>query len=64
MLKLYRDFQLREQRMRLLGDLAEVILTFLRNGASYGYLLMLTLRDGLPVSEFLLYFNAVGNFTT
>lgn len=31
-LKLFRDFQLREQRVRLLGDLAEVALTFLRNG--------------------------------
>ena len=35
-LKLFRDFQLREQRVRLLGDLAEVALTFLRNGAAYG----------------------------
>ena len=63
-LKLFRDFQLREQRMRLLGDLAEVALTFLRNGAAYGYLLALALGEGLSVSEFLLYFTAVGNFTT
>ena len=63
-LKLFRDFQLREQRVRLLGDLAEVALTFLRNGAAYGYLLVLALGEGLSVSEFLLYFTAVGNFTT
>lgn len=63
-LKLFRAFQLREQRMRLLGDLAEVALTFLRNGAAYGYLLALALGEGLSVSEFLLYFTAVGNFTT
>lgn len=63
-LKLFRDFQLREQRVRLLGDLAEVALTFLRNGAAYGYLLALALGEGLSVSEFLLYFTAVGNFTT
>lgn len=60
-LKLFRDFQ---QRVRLLGDLAEVALTFLRNGAAYGYLLALALGEGLSVSEFLLYFTAVGNFTT
>lgn len=63
-LKLFRDFQLREQRVRLLGDLAEVALTFLRNGAAYGYLLALALGEGLSVSAFLLYFTAVGNFTT
>lgn len=60
-LKLFRAFQ---QRVRLLGDLAEVALTFLRNGAAYGYLLALALGEGLSVSEFLLYFTAVGNFTT
>ena len=63
-LKLFRAFQLREQRVRLLGDLAEVALTFLRNGAAYGYLLALALGEGLSVSEFFLYFTAVGNFTT
>ena len=31
---------------------------------SYGYLLALALGEGLSVSEFLLYFTAVGNFTT
>ncbi len=63
-LKIYGDFRFREQRMYLLGDLAEVVLTFLRNGAAYGYLLMLTLREGLPASQFLLYFTVVGSFTT
>lgn len=63
-LQLYRDFQFRKQRVYLLGDLAEVVLTLLRNGAAYGYLLALTLQEGLPASEFLLYFTAVGNFTT
>ena len=35
-----------------------------RNGAAYGYLLALTLREGLPAAQFLLYVTAVGNFTT
>lgn len=63
-LTLYRDFLSREQRVYLWGDLAEVAFTLLRNGAAYGYLLMLTLREGLPAAEFLLYFTAMGNFTT
>lgn len=48
-LKLFRDFQLREQRVRLLGDLAEVALTFLRNGAAYGYLLARALYKNGPI---------------
>ena len=53
-----------EQRVYLWGDLAEVFLTLARNGAAYGYLLALTLREGLPAAQFLLYVTAVGNFTT
>ena len=37
---------------------------FCRNGIAYFYLISMTLRQGLPVSEFLLYFAAVGGFTT
>ena len=63
-LRMYRRFQFRQQRIYFLSDLADVALTFLRNGAAYAYLLLLTLQNGLPASEFLLYFTAVGGFTT
>ena len=63
-LTLYRDFHRRAQRVRLLGDLVDVALTFLRSGVVYGYLLFIALTEGLPASEFLLYFTAVGNFTS
>ena len=63
-LDLYRHFARREQRVYLWGDLAEVFFTLARNGAAYGYLLVLTLREGLPAAQFLLYVTAVGNFTT
>ena len=63
-LDLYRHFARREQRVYLWGDLAEVFFTLARNGAAYGYLLALTLREGLPAAQFLLYVTAVGNFTT
>ena len=63
-LRMYRHFQFRQQRVYFLSDLADVALTFLRNGAAYAYLLFLTLQNGLSASEFLLYFTAVGGFTT
>lgn len=63
-LRLYRSFTIRGERVYFLGDLAGVVLSFLRNGAAYVYLLAMTLRNGLPASEFLLYFTAVGSFTT
>lgn len=63
-LRLYRSFTIRGERVYFLGDLADAVLSFLRNGAAYAYLLAMTLRNGLPASEFLLYFTAVGGFTT
>ena len=63
-LRMYRHFQFRQQRIYFLSDLADVALTFLRNGAAYAYLLFLTLQNGLSASEFLLYFTAAGGFTT
>lgn len=50
-LRMYRHFQFRQQRIYFLSDLADVALTFLRNGAAYAYLLFLTLQNGLPASN-------------
>ena len=63
-MRMFRHFLFRQQRVYFLSDLADVALTFLRSGASYAYLLFLTLQNGLSASEFLLYFTAVGGFTT
>ena len=38
-------------------------LSFARNGIAYFYLIRLTVTQGLPASEFLLYFTAVSGFT-
>lgn len=46
-MKLYKDFLLRREKIRLLGDLADVALSFLRNGIAYFYLISLTLDTGL-----------------
>ena len=61
-LRLYRAFCVRRERAHLWGDLVSVVLTLLRNGAAYAYLLVLVLNGELTASAFLLYFTAVGGF--
>ena len=60
---LYLDFSLRCERVEVLADITEVILTVARNGIAYIYLISMTLNEGLSVSEFLLYYTAVSTFT-
>lgn len=60
---LYLDFSLRCERVEVLADITEAILTVVRNGIAYVYLINMALNEGLSVSEFLLYFTAVTTFT-
>ena len=60
---LYLDFSLRYERVAVLADVTEAVLTMARNGIAYVYLIRMALNDGLRVSEFLLYFTAVSTFT-
>lgn len=60
---LYLDFSLRCERIEVLADLTEVVLTMARNGIAYVYLINMTLNEGMSVSEFLLYFTAMTTFT-
>ena len=60
---LYLDFSLRCERVEVLADITEAILTVARNGIAYVYLINMALNEGLSVSEFLLYFTAVTTFT-
>ncbi|MCD8217994.1 MAG: ABC transporter ATP-binding protein/permease, partial [Clostridiales bacterium] len=62
-LALYRGFLYRREKIYCLSVLADLILSFLRNGAAYVFLIALTLRNGLPASQFLLYFAAISGFT-
>jgi len=62
-LKLYLDFAVREQREYLKADLIDLVMSIVRNGVAYWYLISMTLREGLPASQFLLYFTAIGGFT-
>lgn len=63
-LNLYLCFLTRRERMILFGSITDVIMNFLRNGAAYYYLISLALQGELAASEFLLYFTAVGTFTS
>ncbi len=59
----YHHFIHRAQRIYLWADILDILLTLLRNGVAYAYLITLTLRQGLSAAQFLLYFSAVGGFT-
>ena len=60
---LYLDFTLRGERVEVLADLIEAVMTMARNGIAYVYLINIALNEGLSVSSFLLYFTAVTTFT-
>ena len=55
---MYQAFLLKREKAFLLANLADVILTILRNGLAYYYLITLTLQESLPASQFLLYFTS------
>ena len=63
LMRLYRDYLNRLERHLLWNDVADLALTFARDGIAYAYLIALALRQGMPASQFLLYFTAVSGFT-
>ena len=62
-LRLYKGFAARGERHYFGADGADAVLTLLRNGIAYAYLISMTLQNGWPASQFLLYFSAIGAFT-
>lgn len=61
--RLFQDYLKQRQLHYLWIDVADLALTFARDGIAYAYLIWLALTEGLPVSQFLLYFTAVSGFT-
>lgn len=59
----YTAFQSKAQGVYLWARIVDLVLTFLRNAFCYAYLIGLVLGDRIGVSDFLLYFSAVGGFT-
>ncbi|MCH5197808.1 MAG: ABC transporter ATP-binding protein [Oscillospiraceae bacterium] len=62
--RLYMAFILKREKINLSANILDVLLTVLRNGLAYYYLISVTLKNGMPAAEFLLYFSAVGGFTS
>lgn len=62
-LHLSQSFVARRERVYLWNNILDVVLTFLRNGISYLFLIGMALNGELSASGFLLYFTAVGGFT-
>lgn len=56
-------FNRRLEKHYLWLHVVDLVTTLLRNGVAYAYLITLTLRNNLPVSEFVLYFSAVSGFS-
>ena len=61
---LYLAFTLRCERVEVIADITEAVLTMARNGIAYVYLIHMAINEGISVSEFLLLFTAVTTFTT
>ena len=63
-LKTCEAFITRREKAYLWANVVDVTMSLLRNGVAYAFLVWQTLEQGLPASEFLLYFTAVSGFTT
>lgn len=62
-MRMLQNFYLRRERVCLLADVTDVVLSFLRNGVAYAWLLHQAVQGNLTASEFLLYFTAASGFT-
>lgn len=62
-LRLYQAFIRKRESIYLWTNVVDLLLSLLRNGIAYAYLLWLTLTSGMSASEFLLYFTAASGFT-
>ena len=63
LMRFYANWAARVEYRRLAANAVDILLAAARNGIAYFYLIHMALREGLPASEFLLYFTAVSGFT-
>ena len=61
--RLYQAFTIHREKVFIWSSLADLLLTFARNGVAYFVLINLVLSDVIGAAQFLLYFSAVGGFT-
>ena len=55
-MRLYSAFCAKRERKYIWANIIDIVLTFLRNGIAYAFLIGITVKNGLPASQFLLYF--------
>lgn len=60
----YHAFQRKAENVYIWGRISELVLTFLRNGIAYVYLMYLVLENQISAAQFLLYFSAVQGFSS
>ncbi len=63
-LRLYRNFAARGERVYIWGNITDVVLTFMRNGIVYYFLIGAVLKGDMSAAQFVLYFNTVNVFTS
>lgn len=62
-MRVYEGFYRKRERRYLCGTILDAVLSFLRNGIAYAYLIALTLRQEMSAADFLLCFSAVSSYT-
>lgn len=63
-MKLCKNFYLKRELHYSLADIADTILSFLKTGISYYFLISSVLNNNLSAAEFLLYFTAINSFNS
>lgn len=63
-LRLYQRFYDRGERVYFGADVCSVLFTLMRNGIAYGYLIAQVMQKNMDAAAFLLYFSALGSFTS
>ena len=64
MLRLYRNFIARGECVYIWGNIIDVLLSFMRNGIVYLFLIGAVIKGEMSAAQFVLYFNTVNVFTS
>ena len=63
-LRLAYSFTAKCNQQETIGAAIGFLLSFLQNGLAYAFLILQVIHSNMSAAEFLLYFNAIGNFTS
>lgn len=61
--RLLENFIVRRERNHIWANVLDVVLSLLRNGIAYAYLIALALKGDLSAAEFLLFFTTISEFS-